>query len=79
LAASVDRQHLDGARVEKAGASVKQRNAIAPELPAHKSVMSRYDGFQAAEQCCDLDVRFQAEVERCAGGFEPIELECALS
>ncbi len=77
LAASVNRLHFDGRCVDETGTSVKQGDPVSPKLPAHEGIVSGDDLLQTAEERRDLRVRFEAEVERLAGAFEPVQVQRA--
>src|SRR5574337_990751 len=79
LLRSIHGLHLDRVLTEETSSSVKQRDTVAPNLTAHKGVVGLDDVFKTAQECRNLSIRLQAELERFSCPFEPIQMEGAFS
>ena len=71
--------HLDRVRTQEPRSSMEQRDAVSPDLAAHKRVVCLNDVFKTAQEGCNLSVRLETELERFACSFEPVQMEGAFS
>lgn len=76
---SVDGLHLDRVLAQETRSSVKQRDAVAPDLTAHKGVVCLDDVFKPAQEGRNLGILLKTELERFSRPFEPIQMESAFS
>src|SRR5690349_6593718 len=64
--------HLDRVLIKETRSSVKQRDAIAPNLTAHKGVVGSDDVFKTAQEGRNLSIRLKTELKRFSRPFESI-------
>ncbi len=79
LLCSIHGLHLDRVLTKETHSSVKQRDAVAPDLTAHKGVVCLDDVFKTAQEGRNLSIWLETELERFSCPFEPIQMEGAFS
>jgi hypothetical protein len=79
LLCTIDGLHLDGVRIQEMCSAVKQGDTIASKLLAHERVVRLNDVFKTAQECGNVHIRLQAELECFSCPLESIEMESAFS
>ena len=79
LLCAIDGLHFDSVIIQKVRTTMEQRDAIASKLLAHERIVGLNDLFKTAQECGNVHVWLQAELECFTGPLESIEMEGAFS